>query len=102
MSTSSLNSSTRYVLVTAAYNEEAYIENTLKSVVAQTAPPARWIVVSDGSTDRTDDIVRSYAERYDFIRFLRTERTEGRNFGSKVRAVRAGFGELDGFDYAFI
>src|SRR5664279_3741545 len=44
-----------YVLVTAARNEEAYIENTIKSIISQTVKPEKWVIVSDGSTDRTND-----------------------------------------------
>ena len=50
----------RYALLTAAYNEEAFIARTIEAVAAQTLPPARWIIASDGSTDRTDEIVRGY------------------------------------------
>ena len=39
----------RYVIITAARNEEAYIENTIQSVISQTALPLKWIIVSDGS-----------------------------------------------------
>ena len=49
-----------YVLITPARNEAAFIEKTLESVVAQTVLPKRWIIVSDGSTDGTDEIVRKY------------------------------------------
>ncbi len=50
-----------YVLVTPARNEAAFIENTIRSVIAQTVLPRSWIIVSDGSTDQTDEIVRRYA-----------------------------------------
>jgi glycosyltransferase involved in cell wall biosynthesis len=79
--------------MTAAYNEEANIEKTIESVLSQTLLPARWVIVSDGSSDRTDEIVQGYAEKYSFIRFLRVVRSPGRSFGSKVRALHAG-GEI--------
>ena len=41
----------KYVLITPARNEVKFIELTLKSMVAQTAPPLKWVIVSDGSTD---------------------------------------------------
>ena len=40
-----------YVLMTAAYNEEALIEATIRSVLAQTLRPQSWVIVSDNSTD---------------------------------------------------
>ena len=42
-----------YVLITPARDEEAYIGRTLESVVNQTVPPTRWVIVDDGSVDHT-------------------------------------------------
>ncbi len=77
-----------YVLMTAAYNEEANIGKTIESVLSQTLLPNRWVIVSDGSMDRTDEIVESYSKQHDFIRFERVKRAPGRSFGSKVRALQ--------------
>jgi glycosyltransferase involved in cell wall biosynthesis len=79
-----------YVLVTAAYNEEENIGKTIESVLAQTRLPNRWVIVSDGSVDRTDEIVQRFAQKNDFIRLLRVKRRPGRSFGAKVRALHAG------------
>lgn len=92
----------RYVLVTAAYNEEAFIENTIKAVISQTLLPKRWVIVSDTSVDDTDKIVKEYAERYNFIELIRTEKNHARNFASKVYALNAGLERLKGDDYEFI
>ena len=54
----------KYVLITPARNEEAFIERTLQSVTAQTVLPERWVMIDDGSTDRTGDIIESYTGRY--------------------------------------
>jgi biofilm PGA synthesis N-glycosyltransferase PgaC len=43
----------KYVLITPAHNEEAFIQKTLASMVAQTVLPERWVIVDDGSTDCT-------------------------------------------------
>jgi poly-beta-1,6-N-acetyl-D-glucosamine synthase len=83
-----------YALLTAAYNEEHYIEKTINSVVAQLLRPKIWVIVSDGSTDRTDEIVRQYAMKYPFIRLIRREKDHSREFASKVFALRAGFQTL--------
>jgi biofilm PGA synthesis N-glycosyltransferase PgaC len=92
-----------YVLVTAARNEEATIERTLRAVIDQTIRPRRWVVVSDGSTDQTDVIVANYAKRHSFMRFQRRSGDRNRNFGSKVNAIRDGImGDLCNVEYEFI
>ncbi|HEY2645670.1 MAG TPA: glycosyltransferase family A protein [Candidatus Acidoferrales bacterium] len=91
-----------YVLMTAAHNEEADIANTIESVLAQTVLPRRWLIVSDNSTDRTNEIVRSYADKHDFIRFLTVTRPPGHSFAAKVVALRTGAHLLQGVSYDFI
>jgi len=81
----------RYVLITPARNEAQFIELTLQSVVAQTVRPLKWIIVSDGSTDGTDEIVNRYVADHPWIELVRTpERTE-RHFAGKVFAFNAGY-----------
>lgn len=92
----------KYVLLTAAYNEEACIGATIESVAAQTHLPERWVIVSDASKDRTDEIVRACAERYPFICFIRNDKKHARNFGAQVMAIQRGFEELRGAEYDFI
>jgi poly-beta-1,6-N-acetyl-D-glucosamine synthase len=91
-----------YCLLTAAYNEEDNITRTIESVLAQTLLPKRWVIVSDGSTDKTDDIVKSHAEKHELIRFLRMDRQPGRSFGRKVLALRAGRQLLGDVKFDFI
>jgi len=91
-----------YVLMTAAYNEEANIEKTIESVLSQTQLPNRWVIVSDGSSDRTDEIVQPYSKEHDFIRFLRVPRSPGRSFRSKVIALRTGTKLLEDVTFEFI
>ncbi len=92
----------RYVLVTAAYNEERYIEALIQSVIGQTVSPLRWVIVSDGSTDRTDEIVRQYAAQCDFIELLRIEEDHPRNFAAQVHAINAGLARLKTLDFDFV
>lgn len=91
-----------YVLMTAAHNEEDFIEGIIRSVLAQTLLPQRWVIVSDNSTDRTDEIVENYARQHDFIRVLHITRAPGRDFGSKVMALQQGSKLLEGVEYDFI
>ena len=89
-----------YVLITPARNEEGYIRKGLDSVTAQTLPPLRWVIVDDGSTDRTADIVREYAQRFPWIQLVSRPQHVDRSFAGKVRAFNAGFEEVQslGFD----
>jgi glycosyltransferase involved in cell wall biosynthesis len=91
-----------YVLMTAAYNEEANIQKTIQSVLSQTLRPKRWVIVSDGSTDGTDAVVQRYANEHDFIRFLRMDRAPGRSFSSKVIALHAGSSMMSDVSSEFI
>jgi poly-beta-1,6-N-acetyl-D-glucosamine synthase len=88
--------------MTAAHNEEAFIMRTIASVLAQTILPLRWVIVSDGSTDKTDEIVGSYASQHPFISFIKFTRPSGRSFGSKGLALKRGCKLLQGISYDFI
>jgi len=92
-----------YVLITAARNEGAYIELTLQSVTAQTVLPRKWVIVSDGSTDETDEIAERYSKKHNFIDFIRIDRqNHERNFASKVIAIREAYKHLQYIDYEYI
>ncbi len=80
-----------YVLITPARNEAQFIELTLKSMLGQTCRPLKWIVVSDGSTDGTDEIVRKYAADNCWIELLRMPERAERHFAGKVHAFNAGY-----------
>jgi glycosyltransferase involved in cell wall biosynthesis len=80
----------KYVLVTPARNEERFITKTLNSMVTQTLLPERWVIVDDGSTDHTAEIVESYAKRHPWIELVRRVQDRDRNFASKAHAVNTG------------
>jgi biofilm PGA synthesis N-glycosyltransferase PgaC len=88
-----------YVLVTPARNEEAFLELTIQSVIAQTVPPRKWVIVSDGSTDRTDEIVGKYLPLHPWMELVRMPETRERHFGAKVACVKAGCERLRGLEY---
>jgi glycosyltransferase involved in cell wall biosynthesis len=91
-----------YVLVTPVRNEEGTIPITIESVISQTILPKEWIIVSDGSTDRTDEIVRRHSAQHAFIRLMRLEGSHTPNFASVVHAIEAGCGALLSADYEYI
>ncbi len=91
-----------YVLITPARNEAKFIELTLKSMVAQTFPPLKWIIVSDGSTDGTDELVEKYAADYAWIELVRMPERRERHFAGKIHAFNAGYERVKVLDYDFI
>lgn len=92
----------QYALITPARDEERYIDLTLRSMAVQTRPPLRWVIVSDGSTDRTDEIVRGYAGRYPWIELVCMPQRRERHFAGKVRAFEAGYDRLRGLDFGVV
>ena len=91
-----------YVLITPARNEAAFIELTIRSVVTQTQRPVRWVIVSDGSTDGTDEIVKNYTARYEWIELVRMPERSGRHFAAKVIAFDAGHERVKHLEYDII
>ncbi len=91
-----------YVLITPARNEAKFIELTIKSVVAQTIRPLKWVIVSDGSTDGTDELVSRYAAVHPWIESIRMPERRQRHFAGKVRAFIAGIARMKGLEYAII
>jgi glycosyltransferase involved in cell wall biosynthesis len=71
-------------------------------MVAQTVKPLRWVIVSDGSTDRTDEIVKSYLSANPWIELLRMPERAERHFAGKVRAFEAGYARLKDVRYEMI
>jgi len=92
----------KYVLITPAHNEEKFITKTLDSMAAQTLLPERWIIVDDGSTDRTAEIVESYQERYPWIELIRWPSRPDRSFAGKVHAFNAGLERARGLELDII
>jgi biofilm PGA synthesis N-glycosyltransferase PgaC len=92
----------KYVLITPARNEEAFIAKTLESVVAQTLLPQRWIIVDDGSTDRTVQIVESYLPRYPWIELVRRDPRADRSFAGKAHAVNAGLERVKSIPFEIV
>jgi GT2 family glycosyltransferase len=92
----------KYVLITPARNEAAFIEKTIQSVVAQTNLPLKWVIVSDGSTDDTDEIVKRYAAEHPWIELIRMPERRERHFAGKVYAFNVGYARLMDLDYDVI
>jgi glycosyltransferase involved in cell wall biosynthesis len=91
-----------YLLITPARNEEAYIEKTILSVISQTMLPKKWVIVSDGSTDRTDEIIKKYLSGNSWIEFIRMPERRDRHFAAKAKAFNAGYERVKHLNYDII
>jgi len=92
----------KYVLVTPARNEEAFIEKTIQSVVNQTVLPDRWIIVNDGSTDSTGTIARRWADLHHWIEVLDMPEHRDRSFAAKAYCFAAGYDRVKSVDYDIV
>jgi biofilm PGA synthesis N-glycosyltransferase PgaC len=120
MSSKADHKSTRYVVVSPVRDEEQYIEETIRSMVGQTVRPMQWIIVNDGSTDRTAKIIDRWASEQPWIVAVhRKDRgqaepsTAGRTANPPKRGDRAceakeieafyeGYGSITAADWAFL
>lgn len=91
-----------YALVTPARNEQSFIEKTIESVISQTILPNKWVIVSDGSTDRTDEIVQKYLPKHPWIILIRMPEHRERHFAAKVGCFNSGFEKLKSENYDII
>jgi poly-beta-1,6-N-acetyl-D-glucosamine synthase len=94
--------SRRYLLISPCRDEAQYLRRTLDSVAAQSVQPAAWVVVDDGSTDETPDILEEYARRLPYLRVVRRTDRGRRQVGPGViEAFYAGLKTVrpEDFDY---
>lgn len=84
-----------YALITPAFNEAAYIERTIEGVLAQTVKPLLWIIVDDGSTDKTAEIIKRYTDAYPWIQYIyRSKEPNQSYYSSNVYAIQEGINQI--------
>lgn len=91
-----------YVLITPARNEEAFIEKTLESMIHQTLLPLKWVIVDDGSTDKTREIVGRYLGQHPWIELVQMPQRRERHFAGKVVAFNAGYERVKDLPFEII
>jgi glycosyltransferase involved in cell wall biosynthesis len=89
----------KYVLITSARNEAAFVSQTLASVAAQTQLPERWVITDDGSSDRTAEIIAEFAKKHPWLTLVRNPKREGRNFAAKADAVNTALAQLKNVEF---
>jgi poly-beta-1,6-N-acetyl-D-glucosamine synthase len=92
----------QFVLISPARNEAQHIGLTIESMVRQTMRPLKWVIVSDGSTDGTDNVVEAYLAEYPWIELVRRPERKDRSFAGKVHAFNAGYARLKQLPYEVI
>jgi poly-beta-1,6-N-acetyl-D-glucosamine synthase len=93
----------RYIVISPVKDEELHVEFTLRSLTEQTVKPVLWLIVDDGSKDRTPEIIRRYLPCNSFIRYERNPLAGERKLAfAEVRAFNWGFGLIGAIDYDFI
>ncbi len=76
-----------YALITPCRDEAKYARRVLDSIAAHTVPPAVWVIVDDGSTDETPQILAEYSKRYEFIQVVHLKDHGERNVGTWERCA---------------
>lgn len=93
----------KYVIVTPVRDEQEHIETTITSVASQTILPTEWIIVNDGSTDRTGSIIDQHAARFPWIHVVhRHNRGFRKSGGGVVEAFYDGYRVIQRDDWEFI
>lgn len=95
-------SSNRYIIISPVRNEEDFIDKTLKSVTQQSILPTEWIIVNDGSTDKSPDIIEHYLKKYVWIRKIDRPINSHRPGPGVVLAFNQGFENIQTSDYQFV
>ncbi len=94
--------SRRYLLISPCRDEADYLQITIDTVAAQTVKPTKWLIVDDGSSDDTPNILKRAAEKYPFIQVVRRDNRGHRSVGPGViDAFYHGVAQvnLDDYDY---
>lgn len=92
----------RYCMITAVRDEEAFIGQTIESVLGQTVKPLEWIIVDDGSKDQTGAVIARYAARIPWIRLVRREDRGHRSKGGGVEAFLEVYPQLRPHDWEYL
>ncbi len=77
-------SSVSYVIISPVRDEGEYIEKTINSMLLQTIKPMEWIIVNDGSSDNTGEIIDEYASKHPWIKTVHRENRGFRKAGGGV------------------
>jgi glycosyltransferase involved in cell wall biosynthesis len=94
----------RYIIISPVKNEEKYLENTIRSVLAQTILPSRWVLVNDGSSDGTAAVISQFAEEKDWIIPVRLPQSSTRRKRGQgvIEAFYKGYERIQHAEYDYL
>jgi poly-beta-1,6-N-acetyl-D-glucosamine synthase len=93
----------RIVIISPVRDEEAYLPGTIRSLVNQTVKPVEWVVVDDGSSDRTPDLIAEAGRENPWIHLIRKPDRGVRAVGpGVVEAFYHGYDRIRTRDYDFV
>lgn len=93
----------KIVIITPTRNEEKYIRTTIECMIKQTVLPIKWVIVNDGSTDKTGDIIQQFIERYPFIEYVSlADRGYRRPGKGVVETFYEGYKKVEAFDFDIV
>src|SRR5262249_33649659 len=92
----------RILLITPARNEERYLPHTISSMRAQTIHPIRWVIINDGSTDKTPEIIDACAADCNWIERFDMPSHRDRSFAAKAHCFNAAHRQFRGLHYDVI
>lgn len=92
----------KYILISPCKDEGAYIEKTLLSVLNQTIKPVQWVIVDDGSSDNSVEIINKYAEQMPFIKIVSRPKGERKVGAGVIHAFNEGLRHVDAPEYDFL
>lgn len=92
-----------YVLISPCRNEADFMRQTLDTVIAQSIRPAKWVIVDDGSTDETPEILAAYAQQFEWINIVtRADRGRRAVGPGVIEAFYAGYETINPDDYDYL
>lgn len=95
--------SRKYCLITPCRDEAKYARRTLDAVTGQTAPPALWVIVDDGSKDETPKLLAEYAARFPYIQIVtRADRGARKVGGGVIDAFYSGYETIDPSEFEYV
>lgn len=98
-----MNTGKSYVLISPCRDEAAFMRQTLDTVIGQSIRPAKWVIVDDGSTDETPQLLAEYARRHEWIQVItRSDRGRRAVGPGVIEAFYSGYETINPDDYDFL